>query len=105
MTEGQEANVRGKAYAGGPRSHGPGHGRPRWQVAVLDEVVLGEPDEIQAQPVEPAHLLENLRVQPRHGDTGIGRIAEIVDDADAKGRAAHRRLRYTSAVRALRYVR
>jgi hypothetical protein len=49
-------------------------------------MMLREPHEVEAEPVEPGDLVEDLRVQARRGDAGVGRIAEVVDDAEERGR-------------------
>src|SRR5262249_22521659 len=62
MTERQEADVGGEADSLSSGRHRSGDRRPRGQVAVVDEVVLGEPHEIEAEAVEPRDLLDDLRV-------------------------------------------
>jgi hypothetical protein len=90
MIERQQADVRREPQPAGQGCHGARHGRPRRQVAVLHEVVLGEPHEVQAEPVQPDDLLENLRVEPGRVDLGVGRVAKVVDDADTKRGPRHR---------------
>jgi hypothetical protein len=48
--------------------------------------MLGEPDEVEPERVEPRDLLEDLRVEARHRDAGVRRIAEVVDHAESKGK-------------------
>src|SRR5215471_4128779 len=50
------------------------HRNPRRQVAVVDEVMLGEPHEVEPQPVEPRHLVHDLGIEPRMADAGLGRV-------------------------------
>src|SRR6516164_6857054 len=48
-------------------------------------MVLGEPHEIESEPVEHDHLVHDRGVQARHVHTRLRRVAEIVDGAEAKG--------------------
>src|SRR4029453_1222819 len=90
VVERQQADVRGEPHAPRPRRHGGRHRRPRRQVAVVHEVVLGEPHQVEAEAVEPGDLLEDLGVEPRRVEVGTGRVAEVVDDPDTKRRSRHR---------------
>src|SRR5882757_4901302 len=47
--------------------------------------MLGEPHEVQSEPVEHDHLVHDGGVQARHVHARFRRVAEIVDGADAKG--------------------
>src|SRR3954468_15439208 len=47
--------------------------------------MLGEPHEIQSEPVEHYHLVHDRGVQAWHVHARFRRVAEIVDGADAKG--------------------
>ena len=47
--------------------------------------MLGEPHEIESEPVEHGHLVHDRGVQARHVHARFRRVAEIVDGADAKG--------------------
>src|SRR3954453_2809444 len=47
--------------------------------------MLGEPYEIESEPVEHDHLVHDRGVQARHVHARFRRVAEIVDGADAKG--------------------
>src|SRR4030081_2215915 len=69
----------------GTRGYRACHRHPRGQVAVIEEVVLGEPDEIESEPVEHDNLVHDRGVQARHVHARFRRVAEIVDGADAKG--------------------
>src|SRR6478735_7700415 len=69
----------------GTRGDRARHRHPRRQVAVIEEVVLGEPHEIESEPVEHDHLVHDRGVQARHVHARVRRVAEIVDSADAKG--------------------
>src|SRR3977135_4181425 len=69
----------------GTRAYRAFHRHPRGQVAVIEEVVLGEPDEIESEPVEHDNLFHDRGVQARHVHARFRRVAEIVDGADAKG--------------------
>src|SRR6266700_6040497 len=69
----------------GTRGYRACHRHPRGQVTVIEEVVLGEPDEIESEPVEHDNLVHDRGVQPRHVHARFRRVAEIVDGADAKG--------------------
>ena len=90
MVEGQQADVAGEAHALGPRRHRRGDGNPRRQVAVVDEVMLGEPDEVEPQPVEPRHLIHDRGIERLVAQARFRRIAEIVGDAQTQG-LGHRR--------------
>src|SRR6202171_6331029 len=61
------------------------HPYPRRQVAVFEEVMLGEPHEIESEPIEHDHPVHDRGVQARHVHARFRRVAEIVDGADAKG--------------------
>src|SRR5262245_19398446 len=89
MTERQQADVRREPDARGARGHGARDGSPRWQVAVLHEVVLGEPHEVQAELLQPHHLVEDLRVEPWRGDARVGRVAEVVHHTEAQWLTRH----------------
>src|SRR3954451_24844244 len=69
----------------GTRGDRARHRHPRRQIAVIEEVMLGEPHEIQPEPVEHDHLVHDRGIQARHVDAGFRGVAEIVDGADAKG--------------------
>src|SRR5882757_2039419 len=69
----------------GTRGYRACHRHPRGQVAVIEEMVLGEPDEIESEPVEHNNLFHDRGVQARHVHARFRRVAEIVDGADAKG--------------------
>src|SRR5450755_2049869 len=47
--------------------------------------MLGEPHEIESEPIEHDHLVHDRGVQARHVHARFRRVAEIVDGADAKG--------------------
>jgi hypothetical protein len=66
MIEWQQADVARKPHAFGARGDGARHRHPRRQVAVIEEVMLGEPHEIQSEPVEHDHLVHDCGVQARH---------------------------------------
>ena len=59
-------------------------GNPRRQVAVVDEVMLGEPDEVEAEPVEPRDLVHDRGIELLMGEARLRRIAEVVGDAEAE---------------------
>src|SRR6516165_4724738 len=61
------------------------HRHPRRQVAILEEVVLGEPHQIEPEGVEHDHLVHDRGVQARHVHARFRRVAKIVDGANAKG--------------------
>ena len=54
----------------------------RRQVAVLDEVVLAEPDLVEAELVESSDLVDRLRVHVVQRVVAAGRAAEVVRDAE-----------------------
>src|SRR5262249_2596304 len=68
----------------GARGDRARHRHPRRQVAVIEEVVLGEPYEIESESIEHDHLVHDRGVKVRHVHAGFWRVAEIVDSADAK---------------------
>jgi hypothetical protein len=88
MTERQEADGRREPNPSSPCRHRARNRRPRGQIAVVDEVVLGEP-EIEAEPVEPRHLLDDLRVEIGRGDSGVRWIPEVVDDTQPERGTRH----------------
>src|SRR6516164_116236 len=57
---------------------------PGRQVSVLHEMMLGEPDEVEPEPVQPLHLVEDRAVEGRMGGARIQRVPKIVHDADAE---------------------
>ena len=85
MVERQQADVARHPHAFGTRGDRARHRHPRRQVAVVEEVVLGEPDEIESEPVEHHDLVHDRGVQARHVHARFRRVAKIVDGADAKG--------------------
>ena len=89
MVERQQADIAREAHMLGPRRHRRGDGNPRRQVAVVDEVMLGEPDEIEAEPVEPSDLIHDRGIERLMGKAGLRRIAEVVGDAEAERFAGH----------------
>jgi hypothetical protein len=66
---------------GGDRAGDHREGR---QVAVVDEVVLGEPDEVETELVGERNLLQYLRVQLGIRNAGARWIAEVVCNAEAE---------------------
>src|SRR5215217_3423764 len=52
--------------------------------------MLGEPDEIEPQPVEPRHLIHDRRIERLMAQARFRRIAEIVGGAQTQ-RLGHRR--------------
>jgi hypothetical protein len=84
VVERQQADIAGEPHVPGASRHGGGARDPRGQVAVVHEVVLGEPDQVEAQGVEPGHLLEDGGVEVGRTHPGFRRIAEVVDDAHAE---------------------
>src|SRR5260370_32719995 len=68
----------------GARRHRRGDRDPRRQVAVLDEMVLGEPHEVEPEPVEPRHLVQDRGVQALMAQARFGWVAEIIGDAQAQ---------------------
>src|SRR5262245_10803614 len=85
MVERQQADVAGESYTPGACGDRARHRHPRRQVAVIEEVVLGEPHEIKSEVIEHDHLVHDRGVQARHAQARFRRVAEIVDGADAKG--------------------
>ena len=63
MVERQQADIAGEAHLLRARRHRRGDGNPRRQVAVVDEVMLGEPDEIEPEPVEPGDLIHDRGIE------------------------------------------
>jgi hypothetical protein len=70
--------------------HAPGARRDRARdrherrhVAVLHEVVLGDPDQVVAEAIHALGLVEHARVQLGVRTTAARRIAEVVGDAEA----------------------
>src|SRR5262249_42637006 len=75
--------------APGARRQRAGHRHPGRQVAVLQKVVLGEPAKVEAELVEPGHLLDDRGVEAGVVHPRARGIAEVVDDAEPERRAAH----------------
>ena len=59
--EGQDGGGQADADPGGPRGHRAGERGRIHREAVVDEVVLGEPDLVEAQLFRPRHLVELAR--------------------------------------------
>ena len=64
--------------------HRAGHRDPGRQIAILQEVVLGEPHEVQAQRIEPGHLVDDRGIQAGHVHARGRRVAEVIDSANTK---------------------
>ena len=89
MRERDDRDVRRDPHVLGDRGGGAGNRRERRQVAVLDEVVLAEPDLVEAELVEPADLLDRLGVDVLQRVVAAGRAPEVVGDAESH-RRSHR---------------
>ncbi len=74
------------------------HRDRRGQIAVLDEMVLGEPDVVEAEPVDQRDLLERPGVELARRDLAPRRVAEVVEHAEAQ-RLGHRGASPSSAAR------
>jgi hypothetical protein len=66
--------------AGGDRRGG---GQDRREVAVFDEVVLGQPDVIKPVVFAPRDLIEDFAVEPVWGLAPLCRVAEVVPKTKA----------------------
>jgi hypothetical protein len=77
VVEGQDG--RGEPDADVARAHGRGGGqhRRRDRQAVLDEVVLGQPDAVEPQLLGPGHLVHLVAHDVRMGESGRG-LQEVV---------------------------
>jgi hypothetical protein len=84
MVERQQAYVARKAHVSGARRHRRGDRDPRREIAVIDEVMLREPDEIEPKPVQPCHLVKDGGIEVLVAHAGFGWIAEVVSDAQAQ---------------------
>lgn len=84
MIERQDGDVGGEADPIGARGHGAGDGNPGWQKAVVDEVMFGKPDQVEAEPFEPNRRVEQFGIEAGIIDPRLGCVAEIVDHADAE---------------------
>jgi hypothetical protein len=67
---------------------GPGRYRrrrreDRRKISVVDEVMLGQPNVIEAVVLAPGDLVENLAVEPVGGLTPLLRVSEIIPKAEA----------------------
>ncbi len=82
--ERDDRDVRGDPHPRRHRRRGAGHGDERREVAVLDEVVLAEPDEVEPEPVEHADLLDRLGVDVLQREVATGWAAEVVGDTEAQ---------------------
>jgi hypothetical protein len=84
MVERQQADVAREAHVLGARRHRRGDRDPGGKISVLDEMMFGEPDEIEPEPVEPRHLVHDRGIESLVAYAGGRRIAEIVGDAQAQ---------------------
>ncbi len=84
LVQGQDGYVGGKAYMLGARGHRRGHGNPGWQIAVVDEMMLGKPDQVDTKAVQPDHLFHDFAIKGLVVDAAVGGIAKIVDHPDAQ---------------------
>jgi hypothetical protein len=85
--------------AGGDRRGG---GQDRGKIAVLDEVVLGQPDIVIAVVLAPGDLIKDFAIQPVGGLAPLG-VAEVIPKAamllnDDSGTAISRNVRSVSQV-------
>jgi len=84
------------ADATGAGADGRGYGENGGKVAILDEVVLGQPNIIKAFVLGPGDLIEDFAVEPVGGLPPLRRVAEVVPKAKAyfsavvTGRGRHR---------------
>ena len=85
MIERQQADVGRKPDALGAGGHGPSHGNPGRQVAVVNKVVLRKPYQVEPELLQSDDLIEHFSIQPGGIDAGVRRIAKIVDHPSAKG--------------------
>ena len=76
-----------RAEAHPPRAHGhrAEHRHQPGQVALVGEVVLGQPRRAEAEGVGPGDLLERLGVQRRRLAPPLLRVAHVVPDVDLHG--------------------
>ena len=75
---GADAHARGEPRGGrGDRQH-------RRRIAVLDEMVLGNPDVVVAEPLGQLHLAEHVVVELRPGPPPLRRVAEVVGQAELR---------------------
>ncbi len=71
-----------EAGRGGSHRQRAQRGAQRRQVALLAEVVLGQPDRGEAELFGAGGLVQGLPVQLRPGPAPPGRVAEVVPDAE-----------------------
>jgi hypothetical protein len=56
-------------------------GHPAWQVAIFNKVMLGKPDKVCADLIQPLHLLKDLGIKVLIADPGIRWVTKIVGNA------------------------
>ena len=69
----------------GPGRDGGGHGEGGREVRVVDEVVLGQPDHVEAEGLHRLDVREGLGVDLGVGDARRGRVAQVVQDTELHG--------------------
>ena len=70
--------------ASGQAGDGGGDGQDGGCVAVVDEVMFGDPDVVVAELLGVDDFIENLVVELGPGLSPLGRIAEVVDQAELR---------------------
>src|SRR6202012_4756923 len=80
----QRRNDQVGAEPHGPRAlaDGAGQHERRGGVAVLDEVMLGEPDGSEPEPFGPGDLVQRLTVERAERAVPLRGIAEVVPEAE-----------------------
>ncbi len=86
MRERQQGDIGGDAHPLRHGGGGAGDGGEAREVTVLDEVVLAEPHEVEAELVEEGELLEGLGVDVLQRVRATGRAPEVVGDTEAERR-------------------
>ena len=61
--------------------------------------MLGEPDEVEPEPVQPLQLVEDRAVKRRVGHARIRRVGEIANDADTEIGFRHQIVSWTPKMR------
>ena len=81
----RQQDGRAEAHPRRAHRHRPEHRHQPGQVALVGEVVLGQPRRAEAEGVGPGDLLERLGVQRRRVALPLLRVAHVVPDVDLHG--------------------
>ena len=89
VMQGKQQHPRADVDAAGAGGNGGGRREQRGAVAVIEEVMLGEPDVIVAHRLGGSGLIEDLAVDLRPRPAEAAGVRAVEDDAEAGGGVAH----------------